>query len=127
MCFFMYMGGPREVFKPEFPYIIERGIPFSADGLFVDLFQNDTLYVLVDPAKAKDMLEQLAKAKGDLAKTLELRDGFVKLMEPEHKAKLAAWYAVREALAAQQPAPPAPEAPREPAPHVRPVKKGGEG
>lgn len=125
MCMFMYMGGPSEVFKPDFPYIIERGVPFSADGLFTDLFLDDPLFVLVNPDKAKEMLDKLEHEK-DREKKLKLREAFVTAMRPEQERKLADWYKVRDAARAARPAPAGPEKPREPAPKIVPLKKGGE-
>jgi len=37
----MYVGKMSEVMKTEFPDLIERGVPFEANDLFVDLFVDD--------------------------------------------------------------------------------------
>jgi len=127
MCKFMYMGGPSEVFKPEFPYIIERGVPFSAEGLFMDLFLNDPLYVLVDEDKAKAMLGELDKAKGDREKTWALKEANIRDFKGEQEKKLELWRKVREAFHTGTPAPAAPAIPVERAPRIMPKRQGGEG
>lgn len=127
MCFFMWIGPAREVFKTEFPHLIERGVPFSADGLFVDLFVRDPLYVMVDPDKAKAMLDKLKAAEGNLGQVHGLQEANVGALQDAAKLKLKDWYAERDANRAllARPAPvfgaPGPE----PAPPVKPQRKGG--
>jgi hypothetical protein len=121
------MGGPSEVFKPEFPYIIERGVPFSADGLFVDLFLNDPLYVLVDEDKAKAMLGEFDKAKGDREKTWALKEANVVAYKAEQEAKMETWRNTREAPRLNQVVSATPEPRKEQGPRIMPKRQGGEG
>jgi hypothetical protein len=123
----MWIGPASEVCKTEFPYLIERGVPFSADDLFVDLFMQDPLYVIVDPDAARKMLQDLEAVQGNFDKVHALKAANVAAMQDAGKAKLKDWYANRDAARAKM-AKPAPvfAAPQEPRPRPKPPKQGGE-
>jgi hypothetical protein len=131
MCYFMWIGPANEVMKVEFPYAIERGVPFESEyeGMsYIDLFIRDPLYVLVDAAQAQEMLAKLKAAEGDLDKVHALKQANVAAMAKDAKAKMTAWYTERDALRAVM-AKPAPIFLNPPEPTLRPVplrKKGGE-
>lgn len=128
MCYFMYVGKMSEVMKTEFPDLIERGVPFEANDLFVDLFVDDPLYVVVDPAVAKEMLGKLKAAADDRDETWRLKEANVASMEDARKLKLQDWKARRDAHRARAagPAPVLGAPDREPAPRVMPRRKGGD-
>lgn len=126
MCYFMYVGHLNEAMKIGFPYVILRGVPFEASGMFTDLFLSDPLYVQVDESEAKEMLSKLESAGDDRAADLAFQQANVESVEQKRKDNLANWYANRDAArtVVAKPMPVFP-APAEAPPRVIPQKKGG--
>ena len=119
---FIWIGGPREVFKPEARETYTKGVPFTAPGLFEDLFEKDPMFVEIDEKTHERVMKMWGKVEAMTEGTLKRFEArartqaeVLKILEPMAKTEMAKtemakWKKARDEHRATTPQPVQPKA-----------------